>query len=361
MNKTLDTFLAKDPTPLTLRQLLFYERHCNKERLLKSANYVRLELPIRLAHRIREFQKLPYILGTNPHIQQVYDLYWQSFDKIRRLPEISTTEDNEYLCEILSESLGAHLVVIPQLAIGIRECEDSYSSVIPVTQLDRFMNDTLRSRISRRVLAEHHLVLSKKKESIFNPCSSQEMIIKCIQLVESHLSHLSMQKDGSPMPLPKIELDGMNTEFIYVSDHIEYIMYQLLSNAIRHTMENRQGNKISITLSSNNQDVLFRISDTGGGIFKDKFEHIWSYGYQKQTGEMEQVQKLEGKIKEDDVLVKRLGIGLPMSRVYAEYWGGNINLVTMEGYGTDAYVRIPRLGNQIENISYKSVLDEVIM
>lgn len=108
---------------LGLNIVLFYERHCNTERLLKSANYVRTELPIRIAHRIREFQKLPYILGTNPDIECVYDLYWQALQRIRKFPEIETRKQNEVFCDMLQESLDAHLVVIPQLAQGINECE----------------------------------------------------------------------------------------------------------------------------------------------------------------------------------------------------------------------------------------------
>lgn len=216
-NKTLDSYFSQDPTPLTLRQLLFYERHCNTERLLKSANYVRTELPIRIAHRIREFQKLPYILGTNPHIECVYDLYWQAFERIRKFPEIETRQQNEVFCDMLQESLDAHLVVIPQLAQGINECEQQH--ILSMEKLDGFMNATLRSRISRRTITEHHLVLSKRRPSIFNLCSSQNVLTKCIQLFQAHTGDIS---------LPQIQVNGTDAKFTYVSDHVEYIIYQLL-------------------------------------------------------------------------------------------------------------------------------------
>ena len=37
------------------------------------------------------------------------------------------------------------------------------------------------------------------------------------------------------------------------------------------------------------------------------------------------------------------GFGLPISRLYARYFGGDLQLVSMEGYGTDAYLHIGRL------------------
>jgi pyruvate dehydrogenase kinase 2/3/4 len=39
------------------------------------------------------------------------------------------------------------------------------------------------------------------------------------------------------------------------------------------------------------------------------------------------------------------GYGLPLSRLYARYFGGDMQVISMEGYGTDAYLHINRLGN----------------
>ena len=39
------------------------------------------------------------------------------------------------------------------------------------------------------------------------------------------------------------------------------------------------------------------------------------------------------------------GFGLPLSRLYARYFGGDLQILSMEGYGTDAYLHLNRLGN----------------
>jgi hypothetical protein len=36
------------------------------------------------------------------------------------------------------------------------------------------------------------------------------------------------------------------------------------------------------------------------------------------------------------------GYGLPISRCYARYFGGDLRLISMEGYGTDAYLHLSR-------------------
>jgi pyruvate dehydrogenase kinase 2/3/4 len=41
-----------------------------------------------------------------------------------------------------------------------------------------------------------------------------------------------------------------------------------------------------------------------------------------------------------------LGYGLPIARNYARYFGGELTIMSMEGYGTDSFIYLPRLGNR---------------
>lgn len=43
-----------------------------------------------------------------------------------------------------------------------------------------------------------------------------------------------------------------------------------------------------------------------------------------------------------------LGFGLPLSRLYARYFGGDLTLVNLPGYGADAYLALRRLGDEWE-------------
>lgn len=40
------------------------------------------------------------------------------------------------------------------------------------------------------------------------------------------------------------------------------------------------------------------------------------------------------------------GMGLPLSRLYARYFGGSLKLRPLEGYGTDAYIHLHRCDKQ---------------
>jgi hypothetical protein len=96
---------------------------------------------VRLAHRIRDMQTLPYVVVTNPNFSIVYELYYKAFESLRRVPEIKTLDDNDKFCKKISQTLQEHLAVIPKLAIGVLECRD----LMKPEDMDKFMNTILRS------------------------------------------------------------------------------------------------------------------------------------------------------------------------------------------------------------------------
>ncbi|KAI8644831.1 hypothetical protein BD408DRAFT_474701 [Parasitella parasitica] len=348
----------------------------NTDRLLKSANWVRNELLVRLAHRIRDFQQLPFFVGTNPHIEYVYKLYWGAFESIRACPPIEEDQDNDRFCKLLQNLLEDGLLVLPRLAQGLSESAAYY----PPEQkdLDLFLNRMLRSRISRRVLAEQHLALTEACEHqwdqqtgfgdgyvgiIFVHCSASEILERSKQLVFQH---------GQGLPVPhidvKIQHNGLTSSdrkneilFAYVPEQLEHILYELLDNAVRFTMRKHPDGDyppIQVTVSATDTDVYFRVSDQGGGMTKERYDCLWSYQSRAQTGDFgdfKQIQKIPASIdgratQASEMGHRHLGIGLTMSRIYAEYWGGELQVITMDGFGTDAYVRIPRLGTNTENL-----------
>ncbi|KAL7311708.1 putative protein kinase [Mucor circinelloides] len=386
-NKVLEEYTVQPVNASTLRQFIFFGRQMNTDRLLKSANWVRNELLVRLAHRIRDFQQLPFFVGTNPHIEYVYKLYWGAFESLRACPPIEKQQDNTHFCELLHTLLEDGLLVLPRLAQGLSESAAYY----PPEQkdLDLFLNRMLRSRISRRVLAEQHLALTEACEHqwdqhtgfgdgyvgiIFVHCSASEILERSKKLVFQHVHryHSIVQKENQGLPVPhinvKIQHNGFTSSnrkneilFAYVPEQLEHILYELLDNAVRFTMRNHPAGDyppIQVTVSATDSDVYFRVSDQGGGMTKDRYDRLWSYQSRAQTGDFndfKQIQKIPATIdgranQASEMGHRHLGIGLTMSRIYAEYWGGELQVITMDGFGTDAYVRIPRLGTNTENL-----------
>ncbi|KAJ3252718.1 hypothetical protein HDU77_004949 [Chytriomyces hyalinus] len=523
-NSIVEKYAARESKLVTLRQLTVFGRHLTLDKLLRSANYVREELPVRLAHRIIDIQHLPFIVGTNPHIQLIYSLYWQAFEAFRLFPEIKTIEQNRQFCRLIESQLQTHLVIIPQLAMGMAEA--STPEHMSAETADRFLNEMLRSRIGRRVLAEQHIALSDTYEQgltsqdpskrhngnlsvvdeeeedgwigiVNTRCRAGEVVERVSALAKRWFIETSPNRNIEP---PEVKIDGhANAVFTYIPDHIEYILFELLKNSMRFTLETHGGSRVDktagmnpshneshnlldddrlfgltwnepgilpgysksplrrsfhmeqkvqiygtdhllthlepispnhlyppsststssrnaskpssqaaasvskaspplkklppivVTVGASRNDITFRVSDQGGGFAHTQMANLWSYTHASRHAfltNLSNMPKLAGKVEEirhtehqpsneksnssstDSHRQKNtvanaakgpfeleerslhLGLGLPMSRVYANYWGGTIGVHSMHGYGTDAYVKIS-LGNQLENLKYR--------
>merc|ERR1711935_104762 len=90
--------------------------------VLKSAQYLRREMPIRISHRIAGIRSLPFIVGCNPTILAVHELYIRSFHMLNEFPEILTESDQENFSHLLRQLLDDHKDVVSQLASGFKEC-----------------------------------------------------------------------------------------------------------------------------------------------------------------------------------------------------------------------------------------------
>lgn len=73
---------------------------------------------MRLARRVRAFQTLPFIVGTNPYIKEIYKLYYDSFESLEPYTQDRAENDVEY-SEKLKDLVDRHADNIPTLARGI--------------------------------------------------------------------------------------------------------------------------------------------------------------------------------------------------------------------------------------------------
>lgn len=202
---------------------------------------------------------------------------------------------------------------------------------------------------------------------------------------------------------PRWVVDGEpDTTFAFVPMHLEYIVTELLKNAFRATVESGMNSEpVVITvapeppqlqpspsaqkqgqvrlepphesrgafdrdaiapLDDNAPGVTIRIRDRGGGIGPDVLPHIWGYSFTTFSESDDDVPGApaaswnSGSAAADDALnvisaagsgsssIAGLGYGLPLSRAYAEYFGGGIAVQSLHGWGTDVYLRLKGVG-----------------
>lgn len=412
-------YLTKQPNPVSLTQLAQYyddSTTLTRHKIINSGRFVKEELAIRIAHKIHLLQTLPFNVVNNFHFGQVYESYYNIFDRFRRYPAIRTLEDNQKFADFLRHILSDfNSLNLPHLIMGALECR--ILELYPQDRMDEVISSLLRARISRRLIVEEHLSITsnfhsgKKKNTlvlgdIFQECSAYDYLMGAKKMCENFIK--DMYFDG--IPLPKFTVDGnKDLKFYFLPPHLKYLLGETLRNSYEATMKEyiRKGlsepSPITVTIVSNEQSFLFRISDRAGGIPHDD-KTIWSFGKSKELARqsLDNFHKLPGlqtvslydymyenatcgppnqpykftslePISDTNLprgiskfdkpllgLLERssrykLGIGLAMCKVYAEYWNGDLTVHSIQGYGTDTVLK---LGNLMYH-THKLQLDKV--
>ena len=386
---------------------------------IQMADYLRKELPIRLSHRILDLDLVPHLRHMNAvqAVKEIYiDSFMQITSK---MPSSIRTSDEEHdFASLLTALYENHAGVLVQMAQGAYQlrtelrrkqreqrrhkfsiARNNDQPLVPLSsseqevpnELDcnfarmdechQFLERFYMSRIGIRFLAGQYLTLrhcnqlKQQSTQMESPSAPKEqhrrnniyigMICQetspsqCVRQASIDASNMCRRTFGR---CPRVDVSGrLDLTFPYIPTYLHYILLELLKNALRATMETHKNNpilppvQVVIADGTENEDVVIRVADEGGGIPRSQIDKIWSYLF---TTADEKVQKefvgdvLDDKKKDhsQEAPLAGLGYGLPISRGYCRYFGGDLDLISMEGYGTDAFVHLKRLGDTMEPV-----------
>merc|ERR1712217_912526 len=128
-------------------------------------------------------------------------------------------------------------------------------------------------------------------------------------------------------------------------------------------------NAVRVLVCSCKDYCSIRVSDEGGGIPVAFLEHVWSYLYttaepvefptsresvddptdlrRLEMSALNSLNSLADGDENQNMLMRSplagLGCGLPLTRLYAQYLGGEICLHTLPRFGADVFVYLNRL------------------
>ncbi|KAH0835823.1 mitochondrial branched-chain alpha-ketoacid dehydrogenase kinase-domain-containing protein [Lanmaoa asiatica] len=228
--------------------------------------------------------------------------------------------------------------------------------------LDRFY----MSRIGIRFLIGQHVALNTQqphKDYVGIICTQanvhdilQEAIENARFVCEEHYAMFR----GPPVQL----ICPPDLTFAYVPGHLSHIVFELLKNSLRAVVErfgaeyadrivedSSSGEKsggyppIKVIVVEGSEDITIKISDEGGGIPRSAIPLIWTYMYTTMAG-----QSIDQDFQAGDFQAPMAGFGygLPLSRLYARYFGGDLRLISMDGFGTDVYIHLNKLSSSRE-------------
>lgn len=344
-------------------------------------------LPVVLAHFIRGVDTLPNGLNAMPSMITVRETLLHSFKKIVDCEIPITQEQIKHFREVLEEIEEAHmeLDLLQTMAAGILELKDHISRHrVALLQLkkssSRWVNINLKDEdvlpyeeiadiqepldfvnrcmirynfLSRMLLNLDNESTDSKKVGMVDLEINLERVVRnaADEAKDICVNHYGSCPDTNFI----LSTDSKTVKFPFMSTTIRYIVMELLKNAFRATVEahmkkNSAGIvdcddmppvEILINLQEGTQHACICISDEGLGMTQKGLEMAMAYSY---TSVSEPALKLntEGtlSVTEAPSPLAGYGYGLPMSKVYAQSFGGDLQVRTMEGYGTRAYYYI---------------------
>uniref|UniRef100_A0A7N8Y8M0 Protein-serine/threonine kinase n=1 Tax=Mastacembelus armatus TaxID=205130 RepID=A0A7N8Y8M0_9TELE len=315
VSKQIDHFSKFSPSPLSMKQFLDFGSTNACERT--SFVFLRQELPVRFSNIMKEISLLPDRLLTTPSVQLVQTWYIQSL--LETLEFLDRNPDEQRVLEAFVEVLEAirnrHNDVVPTMAQGVIEYKDAFGQQDPVTDhnIQYFLDRFYTSRISIRMLINQHSELPHTHTHTQNTV------------------FLTKHRCTMPLQAP--------IQISYIPSHLYHMLFELFKNAMRATIENHESSRtlppIKVMVALGGEDLSIKMRDRGGGVPFRKTERLFSYMYStapRPSIGHEHRPPLAG-----------FGYGLPLSRLYARYFQGDIQLYSMEGYGTDAVIHLKAL------------------
>lgn len=339
-------------TGVSLRYMMEFGSKPTERNLLFSGQFLHKELSIRIARRAIELESLPYGLSEKPAVLKVRDWYLDSFRDLRSFPEIKDTNDEKEFTQMIKAIKVRHNNVVPMMALGVQQLKKGMDPKIVYEDLDeihQFLDRFYMSRIGIRMLIGQHVELHNPNPPphCVGYIHTKMSPVEVAQNASEDARAICMREYGSA---PDIIFYGdPNFTFPYVPSHLHLMVFELVKNSLRAVQErfmdsDRVAQPIRIIVAEGIEDVTIKVSDDGGGIPRSGLPKIFTYLYSTAKNPLDD----SDLGKADTVTMAGYGYGLPISRLYARYFGGDLQIISMEGYGTDAYLHLSRLGDSQE-------------
>ncbi|KAF4019939.1 hypothetical protein G4228_012112 [Cervus hanglu yarkandensis] len=325
--REVEHFSRYSPSPLSMKQLLDFgsENACERT----SFAFLRQELPVRLANILKEIYILPDRLVNTSSVQLVKSCFVDTLIKVR----------------------NRHHDVIPTMAQGILEYKDACTAD-PVTNqnLQYFLDRFYMNRISTRMLMNQHILIFSDLQT-GNPSLIGSIDPNCdvVAVVQDAFECSKMLCDQYYLTSPELKLTQVNVKFpgqpihiVYVPSHLHHMLFELFKNAMRATVEHQENwpslTPIEVIVVLGKEDLTIKISDRGGGVPLRVIDRLFSYTYSTAPTPVMDSSR--------NAPLAGFGYGLPISRLYAKYFQGDLNLYSLPGYGTDAIIYLKALSSE---------------
>ncbi|KAL1995965.1 hypothetical protein VTN49DRAFT_831 [Thermomyces lanuginosus] len=262
---------------------------------------------------------------------------------------------NQRFAQTLKHIKRRHDGVVTTVAQGILEYKRKRQRLQIDSTIQAFLDRFYMSRIGIRMLIGQHIALTEQTHT-HHPnyvgiiCTKTNVREVALEAIEN--ARFVCEDHYGLFEAPKVQLICKpDLHFMYVPGHLSHMLFETLKNSLRAVVETHGAEKeefppIKVIVAEGREDITIKISDEGGGIPRSSIPLVWTYMYTT----VDQTPSLDPDFDKSDFKAPMAGFGygLPISRLYARYFGGDLKLISMEGYGTDVYLHLNRLSSSSE-------------
>jgi len=406
IDATICLLANSPPTPISLSKLFEIGNDFTEDGQIRYAQLLHRELPLRFSQRIEELRALPHGLSTLSGVADTRTLYKQCVEAIvnAEFPRDQASQRSfKALVRELLERKNEQKVV-QTMALAVRsqyakegldvqdklvadmdssrwqDVQGGWTGLEPRlleaarvrSNCDRVLNRFYMARIGLRFITEQYLHSAQRNtEGWSGVLHSRCDPVQVANMAAADVEGLAYHHMGQCPPI--VVRGEPGGAFTYIPKHMHYILAELLKNACRAVVHAHRSSEqasrrrrrrkhdlppVEVVVVHGAEDVAFKISDQGGGIPRSSMPSVWTYMYStaQQPGSTDVTQRSRSSLDVDRESVSQTGalagygVGLPMSRLYARYFGGELDIQSIEGLGTDCYVHLPKLGESCENL-----------
>ena len=231
-----------------------------------------------------------------------------------------------------------HDSVVTTVAQGINEYKRKRQRMQIDSSIQSFLDRFYMSRIGIRMLIGQHVSLTEQTHHrhpnyVGIICTKTNIKELAEEAIEN--ARFVCEDHYGLFDAPKVQLFCPdNLLFMYVPGHLSHMLFETLKNSLRAVVETHGADKedfpvTKVVVAEGKEDITIKISDEGGGIPRSAIPLVWTYMYTT----VDSTPELDPGFNASDFKAPMAGFGygLPISRLYARYFGGDLKLISMEG------------------------------
>eukprot|EP00640_Fibrocapsa_japonica_P001550 CAMPEP_0113942428 /NCGR_PEP_ID=MMETSP1339-20121228/8139_1 /TAXON_ID=94617 /ORGANISM="Fibrocapsa japonica" /LENGTH=390 /DNA_ID=CAMNT_0000946897 /DNA_START=70 /DNA_END=1242 /DNA_ORIENTATION=- /assembly_acc=CAM_ASM_000762 len=334
------------------------------------------QISVRLAH---QFELLSSFPGSRP-VDNLLALQINSFEELQSMTKvvnmIQPSKDGNRKCvhkaaitktlsnigDRVASSLETVVEAIPHFHQYLLSKEGHEMASQGVTA-SAVVDEYIQRMIGITTLTEHVRTLHKWQKRGREGSDQRRVGVVAVnfpirQVVEESIEHALHLTERALLHSCEVHILGdasIKGTFIY--SHLSHILLEMLKNSVKASCEvagtqDCMPFPVTVLVSEGADDICIRISDQGGGMSRANLKSCKEYIPAAQKQGWHPLLVDQQSYQPTSCPLAGMGVGIPVSALYAQHFGGNIRLCSMDGYGTDVYVFIPK-ASQMEHFVTK--------